>query len=76
MHTVYYLLVEYFFFFFFCNTIRSPKLSLCNASGISNEDLSELQKQLQEMAADLVGEVRCTLYMKMLFKFKINANCM
>lgn len=36
---------------------RSPKLSLCNASGISNEDLSELQKQLQEMAADLVGEV-------------------
>ena len=40
---------------------RSPKLSLCNAAGISNEDLSELQKELQLMAADLVGEVGCLI---------------
>ena len=39
---------------------RSPKLSLCNAAGISNEDVSELQNELRRMAADLVGEVRCT----------------
>lgn len=36
---------------------KSPKLSLSNAKGISNEDVSELQKQLQQMAAELVGEV-------------------
>lgn len=40
---------------------RSPKLSLCNATGISNEDVSELQNELQRMAADLVGEVRCNV---------------
>lgn len=39
---------------------RSPKLSLNNAKGISNEDVSELQNELRRMAADLVGEVRCT----------------
>ena len=39
---------------------RSPKLSLCNATGISNEDVSELQNELRRMAANLVGEVRCT----------------
>ena len=33
-------------------------MSLCNATGISDEDLSKLQKELQLMAADLVGEVR------------------
>lgn len=36
---------------------KSPKLSLSNAKGISNEDVSELQKELQQMAAELVGEV-------------------
>ncbi|CAH3155278.1 unnamed protein product [Porites evermanni] len=36
---------------------RSPKISLCNATGISDEDLSKLQNELQLMAADLVGEV-------------------
>ena len=41
---------------FFC--CRSPKISLCNATGISDEDLSKLQNELQLMAADLVGEVR------------------
>lgn len=40
---------------------RSPKLSLCNATGISNEDVSELQNELRRMAADLVGEVRCNV---------------
>ena len=35
----------------------SPKLSLSNAKGISIEDVSELQKELQQMAAELVGEV-------------------
>lgn len=40
---------------------RSPKLSLCNATGISNEDVSELQNELRRMAANLVGEVSCVL---------------
>ena len=34
---------------------------MSNAKGISNEDVSELQKELQQMAAELVGEVRCIL---------------
>ena len=42
---------------------RSPKLSLSNAKGISNEDVSELQKELQQMAAELVGEVRCIVFL-------------
>ncbi|PFX13713.1 Eukaryotic translation initiation factor 2-alpha kinase 4, partial [Stylophora pistillata] len=36
----------------------SPKLSLCNAEGISEEDCSTLQNELRKMAADLVGEER------------------
>lgn len=36
---------------------RSPKLSLCNAEGVSKEDVSKLQNELQCMAANLVGEV-------------------
>ncbi|XP_022808964.1 eIF-2-alpha kinase GCN2-like isoform X2 [Stylophora pistillata] len=36
---------------------RSPKLSLGSAEGISGEDVNELQNELQDMAADLVGDV-------------------
>lgn len=45
---------------------RSPKLSFCNASGISNEDVSKLQNELQCMAANLVGEVRYETYRSLL----------
>lgn len=55
---------------FFC--CRSPKISLCNATGISDEDLSKLQNELQLMAADLVGEVRFWSYCNMAVTSKIN----
>ena len=55
---------------FFC--CRSPKISLCNATGISDEDLNKLQNELQLMAADLVGEVRFWSYCNMAVTSKIN----
>ncbi|CAH3159584.1 unnamed protein product, partial [Pocillopora meandrina] len=33
------------------------QLSMCNAEGISEEDVNKLQTELRKMAADLVGEV-------------------
>ena len=33
---------------------------MCNAEGISKEDVNKLQTELRKMAADLVGEVSYT----------------
>ena len=33
---------------------------MCNAEGISEEDVNKLQTELRKMAADLVGEVSYT----------------
>ena len=33
---------------------------MCNAEGISGEDVNKLQTELRKMAADLVGEVSYT----------------
>ena len=39
------------------NYYRSPKLSLDNIKGFSNENAGQLQQELEVMAANLVGEV-------------------
>ena len=41
---------------------RSPVLKLENAKGLSNDKVLELEKEIQCMAAELVGEVLYVIY--------------
>ena len=48
---------------------------MCNAEGISEEDVNKLQTELRKMAADLVGEVSYTCTALLYLMYSVPHSC-